>query len=217
MTTLLLIRHGQTPNNVIGALDTALPGAGLTELGHAQASDLVPRLADHRIDRVVASAHDRARLTAEPLAAERGLTLTQDAGFGEIFAGDLEMATTHEAADIYLDTAYAWATGDLEARIPGGPAGAETLERFTEALERSLGGLDGDATLAVVSHGAMLRLWVTSQCENLTPQEVRRRRIPNTTVLTLEGRPGAWRFVAWDEPRLLDLAADDPTANADEK
>jgi len=49
---------------------------------------------------------------------------------------------------------------------------------------------------------------VTWQCENLTPQEVRRRRIPNTTVLTLEGRPGAWRFVAWDEPRLLDLAAD---------
>ena len=107
MTTLLLIRHGQTPNNVIGALDTALPGAGLTELGHAQADDLVPRLADRRIDRVVASAHDRARLTAGPLTAERGLTLTQDAGFGEIFAGDLEMATTHEAADIYLDTAYA--------------------------------------------------------------------------------------------------------------
>lgn len=216
MTTLLLIRHGQTPNNVIGALDTALPGAGLTELGHAQADDLVPRLADRRIDRVVASAHDRARLTAGPLTAERGLTLTQDAGFGEIFAGDLEMATTHEAADIYLDTAYAWATGDLEARIPGGPAGAETLERFTEALERSLDGLDDDATLAVISHGAVLRLWVTSQCENLTPREVRRRRIPNTTVLTLEGRPGAWRFVAWDEPRLLDLAADDPTANADE-
>ena len=82
--------------------------------------------------------------------------------------------------------------------------------------DSSLDGLDDDATLAVVSHGAVLRLWVTSQCENLTPQEVRRRRIPNTTVLTLEGRPGAWRFVAWDEPRLLDLAADDPTANADE-
>ena len=34
---LHLVRHGQTPSNVAGALDTALPGAPLTELGREQA------------------------------------------------------------------------------------------------------------------------------------------------------------------------------------
>ena len=35
---LLLLRHGQTESNVIGALDTAVPGAPLNELGLRQAA-----------------------------------------------------------------------------------------------------------------------------------------------------------------------------------
>ena len=35
---LLLVRHGQTPSNVAGLLDTALPGPGLTALGTRQAA-----------------------------------------------------------------------------------------------------------------------------------------------------------------------------------
>ena len=37
---LLLIRHAQTPYNITGALDTAYPGAELTELGQRQARAL---------------------------------------------------------------------------------------------------------------------------------------------------------------------------------
>ena len=33
---LVLVRHGQTPSNVAGVLDTALPGPGLTEEGQQQ-------------------------------------------------------------------------------------------------------------------------------------------------------------------------------------
>lgn len=216
MTTLLLIRHGQTPNNVIGALDTALPGAGLTDLGSRQADDLVGRLDSMPIDRIVASKHERARLTASPLAAARGLDLTQDAGFGEIEAGDLEMARTHEAAEVHLGTAFAWANGDRTARLPGGPTADDTLGRFNEALTTSLAGLDDSGTLVVVSHGAIIRLWVTSQADGITPHDVEDRRLLNTAILRVEGRDGAWRFVDWYDPRLLDVTADDPTAQADE-
>lgn len=216
MTTLLLIRHGQTPNNVIGALDTALPGASLTALGERQAADLVPRLAQAPIDRIVASKHERARLTATPLAASRRLELMQDAGFGEIEAGDLEMQHTREAADAYLDTAFAWACGDFSARLPGGPTAEATLTRFEAALAAAFDGLDDDATLAVVSHGAMIRLWVTARTVGITPHAVRDKRLLNTAVLRVEGRPGEWVFAGWDDPRILDLSADDPTALADE-
>ena len=72
---LLLIRHGQTPSNVLGLLDTAIPGPGLTDLGIEQAAALPAALADYRIDAIYASAQRRAQLTAQPLADARGLPI----------------------------------------------------------------------------------------------------------------------------------------------
>ena len=52
---LLLIRHAQTASNVGRALDTAHPGAALTDLGHRQAARLVTGLAGEHLDVVAAS------------------------------------------------------------------------------------------------------------------------------------------------------------------
>ncbi|MFI5427738.1 histidine phosphatase family protein [Aeromicrobium sp. UC242_57] len=53
---LILIRHGQTPANVDGVLESTVPGPGLTELGLEQAAELAcgtgPRT-DRRAVRVV--------------------------------------------------------------------------------------------------------------------------------------------------------------------
>ena len=70
---LMLIRHGQTPSNVLGLLDTNPPGPGLTDLGIRQAAALPATLAGCRIDAIYASNQPRAQLTAQPLAAARGL------------------------------------------------------------------------------------------------------------------------------------------------
>ena len=70
---LLLIRHGQTPHNVTGALDTAYPGAGLTELGQRQAAAVPASLADEDVSAVYASPLVRTQLTGTPLAQERGI------------------------------------------------------------------------------------------------------------------------------------------------
>ena len=215
MTTLLLIRHGQTTSNVAGALDTAIPGADLTAVGQRQAQDLVPRLASDRIDRIATSLQVRTHQTADPLVQARGLTPQRHRGFGEISAGDLEMQATREAADAYVHTALSWAKGDTSAQLPGGERGTDVLARFEDALAATLDGLDADATVAVVAHGAILRLWVTSQADGITPEEVEHRRLLNTTVLRVEGRPGQWRFVSWDEPRIVDEHSPDPTSVTD--
>ena len=47
---LILIRHGETTANVALALDTAFPGADLTELGHAQAAALTDTLDGTAVD-----------------------------------------------------------------------------------------------------------------------------------------------------------------------
>ena len=49
---LLLIRHGQTPSNVRGLLDTGAPGAELTKLGHEQARALPKALDGEPIDSI---------------------------------------------------------------------------------------------------------------------------------------------------------------------
>lgn len=213
---MLLIRHGQTPNNVIGALDTALPGAGLTELGQRQAEDLVPRLAQTDLDAVVASAHDRARLTATPLAQARGFELPQDARFGEISAGDYEMATGADAHHAYLRAAFAWANGDLTAQLPGGETGHDALGRFDAGVADVVGRFAPDSTIAIVSHGAMIRTWVTARAAGLNPHDVEHRRLHNTAILRVEGTLDEWSFGGWEDPRLLDTDADDPTAEAEE-
>lgn len=216
MTTLLLIRHGQTTSNVMGALDTAVPGADLTHLGQRQAQDLVHRLEGVSVDRIATSLQVRTQQTAAPLVTARGIQPLHHAGFGEISAGKLEMMATHEAADLYIHAAYSWARGDLDVQIPGGEAGTDVLARFEEALCATLAGLDENATVAVVAHGAILRLWVTSQTDGITPEQVHDRPLRNTTVLRIEGRPGSWHFMSWDEPRILDEHSPDPTASGDD-
>jgi broad specificity phosphatase PhoE len=64
---LLLLRHGQTGSNVIGALDTAVPGAPLTELGERQAAAVPGAL--QPIDSITVSTLLRTQQTAAPLAA----------------------------------------------------------------------------------------------------------------------------------------------------
>ncbi|HIW92676.1 MAG TPA: histidine phosphatase family protein [Candidatus Corynebacterium avicola] len=73
MSRLLLIRHGQTTSNVRQALDTALPGAALTDLGWSQAFTAGEMLAGEQDESasplsLVSSQALRARQTAAGIA-----------------------------------------------------------------------------------------------------------------------------------------------------
>ncbi len=69
---LYLARHAQTLSNVGHALDTAYPGAPLTDRGQEQAARLAARLADEPLAVVAASPLLRAQQTAAALARGRG-------------------------------------------------------------------------------------------------------------------------------------------------
>src|SRR3978361_1596701 len=73
---LLLIRHGQTPANVLGQLNTRKPGPGLTAIGEKQAAAVPGALRGEQVGAVFASTLIRTQLTAEPLSQERGLPVT---------------------------------------------------------------------------------------------------------------------------------------------
>ena len=126
---LLLIRHGQTPANVLGQLDTAHPGPGLTDLGLRQAAAVPDALGHERIDGLFVSTLVRTQLTAEPLAAARGLEPVITDGLHEIEASDLEGRSTHADHMRYMGVVLSWAAGDLERPMPGGPNGHDFFGR----------------------------------------------------------------------------------------
>lgn len=212
---LLLIRHGQTPGNVLGQLDTAHPGPGLTELGERQAEALARSLARLEISRLYASTLIRTQLTAAPLAGRRGLDVTVLDGLHEIEAGALEKLTDRESHLRYLGTVFGWAAGELDRRMPTGPSGHDFLARFDDAVARIAAAATGPAggTVAVVSHGAAIRVWTALRAENVDAEFAARHVLANTGIVALEGAPAdGWRMVHWEGSPVGGLALADPTA-----
>ena len=193
---LLLLRHGQTPSNAEGLLDTANPGPGLTPLGERQAAAVPRALRGRLVDAVVVSPLVRTSLTAAPLARERGLEpLTVD-GLREIEAGVLDLTCSHEAYRHYLGTAFAWARGDVGRVMPGGPDGRAFLSRYDDAVAQIAA--HGWDSVVVVSHGAAIRAWASARVAGVDVDHVERTSLANTALVEIDGDPGGgWELVAW--------------------
>ena len=213
---LLLIRHGQTPGNVLGQLDTAHPGPGLTALGERQAAALARSLANEQIDLLYASTLIRTQVTAAPLASLRGLEVEVLEGLREIEAGSLEKLTDKESHLRYLGTVFGWAAGELHRRMPAGPSGHDFFERYDASITQiaAAAAATGDAaTVAVVSHGAAIRVWAGLRAGNVEAGFAARHVLANTGIVALEGDPDAgWRLIHWDDSPVGGLALVDPTA-----
>ena len=212
---LLLIRHGQTPGNVLGQLDTAHPGPGLTELGERQAAALARSLANEQINLLYASTLIRTQITAGPLSTLRGLDIEVLEGLREIEAGSLEKLTDKESHLRYLGTVFGWAAGELHRRMPAGPSGHEFFERFDASIARIAAAASGSdaGTVAVVSHGAAIRVWAGLRATNVEAGFAARHVLANTGIVALEGDPDAgWRLIHWDDSPVGGLALVDPTA-----
>jgi probable phosphoglycerate mutase len=211
---LLLIRHGQTPDNVHGAIGTIVPGPGLTELGKRQADSVVAALGHEPIEAIYVSTMLRTRLTAEPLAVSLGLDINVVDGLQEIVAGDLEGRADTEAIHLYMGTIFSW-WQDFNARIPGGEDGNEFYQRFTGAIEHIAAehATGSDKTIAVFSHGAAIRTWASWSSRNIDAESSRAHVLPNTAVVTLEGSPAeGWVVVDWAGQPLGGASLDDPSA-----
>lgn len=212
---LFLIRHGQTSSNVTHALDTALPGASLTELGEQQAAALPQRLAGEDFDGVWSSRARRAQQTAAPLAATLGRTAEALPGMHEIQAGDLEMSTDREAWLAYVKLLERWIRGDLSGRLPGGESAQEAIDRVDADLKTVEA--TGAQQAAVVAHGAIIRLWTAIKVPSLDRDFVVHNPMDNTGYVVLDGTVDeGWELVAWRgdlPPDPLDPIAEPDTAH----
>jgi len=211
---LLLLRHGQIDSNIIGALDTSRPGPPLTPLGEQQAAAVPAALGSVALHAIYASTLIRTQQTAQPLADVRELAPIVLDGLREIEAGDLEMHTDHKSQGEYNATAFAWARGDLDLRMPGAETGHEFFDRYDRAIAQI--SENGGATVVGVSHGAAIRTWVAARSRNLDGEFAGTHTLDNTGMVTLQsdGYRG-WEMVDWHAApiggaNLTDAAATDP-------
>ena len=203
---LILVRHGQTPANVDGILESTVPGPGLTALGHEQAEALVEALADEKIDAIFVSSMIRTHLTAAPLVAARGLEPAVRDGLREIAAGDVEGKTDEASVHQYVHTLLEWCAGQLDVRMPGAETGREVIERFDQVVDEAEAlGVD---SVVLVSHGAMIRAWCAARTGNVDLDFVSNHYVVNTGIVVIEGSSeSGWEVESWLGESVSEAAA----------
>jgi probable phosphoglycerate mutase len=193
---LYLVRHGETGSNIAGALDTAVPGADLSEAGLTQSAALVERFRDCGIDALFTSTLVRTQQTLEPLSRETGIVPTILDGLREIAAGTYEMRTDEDAVIGYMTAVGAWITGDTSVRMPGSETGEEFLARYDDAVKTIVA--TGAETALLVSHGAAIRTWIGHRCDLTDWDGAAFSSLPNTGVIEVEGTIDDWKILSWD-------------------
>ena len=132
-TTTVLLRHGETPLSV----ERRFAGRGdipLTETGKLQAKAAAQRLAARGgADLIVTSPLQRARLTADAVAAATGAPVQVDDGWIEADFGEWEGLSYAEAMERWPDEVTAWMQ-DTSVAPPGGESFAAAGRRVLAAL-----------------------------------------------------------------------------------
>ncbi|AGP29835.1 histidine phosphatase family protein [Corynebacterium terpenotabidum] len=231
MTRLLFIRHGQTTSNLSHSLDTNLPGAALTGLGWSQARTAGERIAGEHLageygDGLILTSSQalRAQQTASGIvegAAGAGLVLPDAPtlpGISEIPAGDFEMRSDPEAQYGYHQTFGRWLGGALDDAMPGALTGRAVVGRYLDTLLPQLVTAQRTgADLAVVSHGAVIRL-MAGYLGRVDPEWAVRTLLPNTSRVELEvpefGVVGTGAAGAAQSAPMLPVVPELPTVDA---
>ncbi|MES2093524.1 MAG: histidine phosphatase family protein [Actinomycetota bacterium] len=156
MTTLFLVRHGETTwhaeNRYAGSTDVAL-----TALGTSQAEQLARWAEVQPIDAVYSSDLSRAVITATPSALALGLPVTIDPALREVDFGLGEGLTSAEMAAAFPDEAARFVARPATSPLPAGESGVDAAERAWGALERIVA-QHPDGSVLVVMHSTLMRL-----------------------------------------------------------
>ena len=147
MTTLLLVRHGETDWNrelrIQGSSDT-----DLNEAGRSQARALAHELDEVVVDAIYSSDLTRARETAEIVAKRKGLDVRLDPRLRERSFGSWEGLTRAEIAERFPDLGH-----------HDGETDEQVSERVLEAVRRIVDSHPGEEVLVVSHGGALNALW----------------------------------------------------------
>lgn len=194
MTTLLLIRHGESLANVEGRFAGHLD-APLSATGQTQAAITAEYIRSHyTVDAVYASDLARAFDTGKAVADRFALPTNPDSDLREIFAGDWEGAVYDDLPKQFPASFHTWLTDIGNAVCDGGESVAHLQERVLTALRRIAAGHDGQ-TVVIATHATPIRA-LQCFCEEKPLSDM--KTVPwvsNASITVVECEPGALRLL----------------------
>jgi broad specificity phosphatase PhoE len=153
VSRLILIRHVEPVEDARGLCYGSLD-FGLSPAGHEHAGRIARALAGVDYGAVHTSPRLRARETAEPVAAARGIDVAVDDDLREIDFGDFEGRSYEEIEAAEPELYRAWMESPTTVRFPGGEGYADVRVRALRAFERIR---TVHPCAVVVTHGGVIR------------------------------------------------------------
>jgi len=211
MTSILLIRHGETAWNAVRRLQGHID-IPLNEEGERQARALARALAGEPLDAIVSSDLGRAVQTAQAVASHHPqLPLHADPGLRERCYGAFEGLLYTEIAERYPLEFAEWQARNVDAVMP---AGERTAESFRQFYQRCMDGIARWAArypqqrIVLVAHGGVLECaYRAARGQALdTPRDF---TIRNATVNRFRMDGGVLALESWGEAIHLDASLDE--------
>ncbi len=147
------IRHGESTYNAEGRVQGHL-NVSLSELGRRQAAALAESCKDFAAEAIFCSPLQRARETAEPIAASLSLPIREEPCLIEIKVGIFQGHSRNDLDRICPEEYARWRSGDPDYAVPGGESRRALMFRGRAVLE-AIARHDYNKVI-VVSHGAIL-------------------------------------------------------------
>lgn len=209
MTSVLLVRHAYADHLADRRIAGRAAGLRLGARGRAEAEALAELLASAPLAAVYTSPLERARETAAPLAHRHHLGSQERHAFTEIDFGTWTGRSYDELAS--SDDWRLWNTVRTAARPPGGESMTEVLHRALEGL-REITERHGDGTVAVVSHGDVIR-GLLAHFMGMSLDHILRIEVDTASVSIMEVGAHAARIVAMNRTAHLPWtpAEEEPT------
>lgn len=200
LTTVLLVRHGETAWNaerrLQGHLDIALNAAGAR-----QAAAVARALASVQIDAVISSDLQRASETAQEIATVHQLPVQVQRELRERCYGGFEGLLYTEIAQRFPHEFAKWQARDVDAVLPTGANLGESFRQFyaraTSAILAQAARHPGQ-TIVLVAHGGVLEC--AYRCALGMPLETPRTfAIPNASINRFTLQDGKLALSSWGE------------------
>ncbi len=155
MTTLYIIRHGETTGNDAGQFQGSTD-CELSERGFAQIERLGERCRELPFEALISSPLIRARETASAANRYHGLPLRIEPDLAEMHCGEWEQKSWDELRCEYPEEMELWREKPWLFCSPGGETMRGVYDRVTGAIQRIVQEHQGK-TVALVSHGCAIR------------------------------------------------------------
>lgn len=190
VTSVYMIRHAESPF-FFGEERTR----GLSAEGEAAADRIVELMREQPLDAVVSSPYNRAVLTVEPLARQRGLRIDT---YEELVERPIK-GLDYRAEWQVLEQAIERSFDDWDYALEGGESTRQAQQRAIPLFEQLLERYEGQS-IAIGTHGNIMTIMMTYYDRQFDYAFWKRASKPDIYKLMFEGRRLIRTERLWSEP-----------------